>query len=431
MAISECERPTLEIAAHMTSEDTPSESQRLKVLIVGLLLDGTDIGGTYSSFKWVEALGREADVTLLCLQRPGRTPTSEQLPHIRVVTWDEPAFLDRFERIRGQLKPTWPLFARHARRWISRALLRGEHFDVAHHINPQSMRFRSPLRFFDIPYVIGPLDGSLPTPPGMVGEVKDTSFVKLRVLDAWRLRYDRALRASYERAEVVLGVAPYVADVLAGLKLKRFETRLERAGEPAGETAWQAPASGELKMLHVGRVVRTKGLRDMVRAMALLRDLPGVTLTSAGDGPDLDACRSEARALGVEDRIDFRGRVPREEVEHLYSTHHLFAFPTFREPMGGVFFEAMRWGLPVVTGDYGGPQAIVDESSGIRVPVTNPDRFPKDIAAVIRKLAGNPSKLAALAEGSRNRMATIGDWSQKARDTVALYREVAAPRPSR
>lgn len=411
----------------MTSAQDTTETPRLKVLVVGLLLDGTDVGGTYSSFKWVEALGHAADVTLLCLQRPGRKSTAEQLPHIRVVTWLEPAILGRFERIRGQLKPAWPLFTWQARRWIARALAAGEHFDVAHHINPQSMRFRSPLRFFDIPYLIGPLDGSLKTPAGMASEIKDTAFVRFRALDGLRLRFDGALRASYERAAVVLGVAPYVADVLSGLKLKRFETRLERAGDPAGQTAWTAPAPGDLKLLHVGRVVRTKGLRDMVRAMALLRDLPGVTLTSAGDGPDLAACRAEAEALGVADRIDFKGRIPRDDVEHLYATHHVFAFPTFREPMGGVFFEAMRWGLPVVTADYGGPQAIVDEASGIRVPVTDPVRFPKDIAAVIRELAGDPVRLAALAEGSRNRMATLGDWGQKARDTVALYREVAAP----
>jgi glycosyltransferase involved in cell wall biosynthesis len=401
-----------------------SDGARLKVLVVGLLLDGTDVGGTFSSFKWVEALGRDADVTLLCQQRPGRVPTTEQLPHVRVITWEEPAFLDRFERIRGELKPTWPLFAWQARRWIARALASGERFDVAHQINPQSMRFRSPLRFFDIPYVIGPLDGSLSTPTGMASEARDSGFSRLRVLDAWRLKYDGALRASYERAAIVLGVAPYVADVLSGLKLKRFETRLERAGEPAGETAWQAPAPGELKMLHVGRVIRTKGLRDMVRAMAQLRDMPGVTLTSAGDGPDLEACRAEARTLGVEDRIDFLGRVPREAVERLYATHHLFAFPTFREPMGGVFFEAMRWGLPVITGDYGGPQAIVDQASGIRIPVTDPVQYPMDIAAAIRALAGDPQRLASLAEGSRNRMAQLGDWPDKARDTVELYRTI-------
>ncbi|PZQ55955.1 MAG: gylcosyl transferase-like protein [Phenylobacterium zucineum] len=412
----------------MPVQDETRDAPRLKVLVVGLILDGTDVGGTFASFKWVEALGRHADVTLLCLQRPGRIPTAEQLPNVRVVTWPEPAILGRFERIRAQLKPAWPLFAFQARRWIARALARGERFDVAHHINPQAMRHPSPLRFFEIPYVIGPQDGSLPTPASMSSEVKDSLVVRLRFLDALRMRFDGGLRATYERAALVLGVAPYVREVLAGLRLRRFETRLERAGDPVAQAAWTPPAPGELRLLHVGRVIRTKGLRDIVRAMALLRDLPGVRLTSAGDGPDLAACRAEAEALGVADRIDFRGQIPRDEVERLYASHHVFTFPTFREPMGGVFFEAMRWGLPVVTADYGGPQAIVDEASGVRVPVTTPEQFPKDIAAVLRELVADPERLAGYAQGVRRRMADLGDWDGKARDTIALYRQIMRDR---
>jgi glycosyltransferase involved in cell wall biosynthesis len=403
---------------------------RLRVLMLGLGIDGGDVGGTYASFRWIEALSRQADVTLLCLQRPGRVPTADQLPGVRVVSWPDPAFLERFERLRAQLKPTWPLFAHHARKWIASALATGERFDVAHQIHPQPMRFRSPLRFFDIPYVIGPVDGSLETPPGMVSEVRESPLVRLRELDRLRLRYDPAMRATYERASLVLGVAPYVADVLGHLKLRRFETRLERAGDPVTDAPRPATVAGRLKLLHVGRTVRTKALRDMVRAVASLTDLPEVTLTSAGDGPDLRACISEAKALGVSDRITFLGQVPRERVEELYATHDLFTFPTFREPMGGVFFEAMRWGMPVITADYGGPQAIVDAASGIRIPVTNPAQFPKDIAGAIRTLATDPQRLANLAAGSRRRMLSLGDWDDKARDTIILYRDILT-HPSR
>ena len=404
--------------------------ERLRVLVVALVIDGTDVGETYSGFRWIEALSRQTDLTLLCLQRPGRTPTSEQLPHARVITWPEPAFLDRFERVRAQLKPAWPLLAYRARRWIRDAPTRGEQFDIAHQILPQAMRHRSPLRHFAIPYAIGPLGGSLPTPPGMRSEVggEDPMLVRLRALDGFRLRHDRGLRASYERAAAVLGVSPYVGELLGGLALKRFESVPERAGDAAADFARSFPPAGTLKLLHVGRSIRTKGLRDLVRAMALLRDAPGITLTSAGDGPDLAACRAEADRLGVADRIDFRGKIPRETVERLYQDSDLFAFPSFREPMGGVFFEAMRWGLPVVTADYGGPQALVDASSGIRVPVTDPVRYPADIATAIRALADDPARLARLSAGARARMAQFGDWDEKASQTIALYRELAGSR---
>ena len=119
----------------------------------------------------------------------------------------------------------------------------------------------------------------------------------------------------------------------------------------------------------------------MVRAMAHLADLPGVTLTSAGDGEDLAACRAEAERLGLAGRVGFLGQVPRAEVDRLYARADVFAFPSFREPMGGVVFEALHWGLPVITAARGGPDFIVDDSCGIRVPVTDPVRYPRDIAA--------------------------------------------------
>ena len=107
--------------------------------------------------------------------------------------------------------------------------------------------------------------------------------------------------------------------------------------------------AGRVVLLHVGRAVRTKGLRDVVRAMARLEDLPGVSLVSAGDGEDLEACRAEAVKLGVASRITFLGKISREEVEGHYAAADVFCFPSFREPMGGVFFEAMAHGLPVIT----------------------------------------------------------------------------------
>jgi glycosyltransferase involved in cell wall biosynthesis len=184
---------------------------------------------------------------------------------------------------------------------------------------------------------------------------------------------------------------------------------------------------GRLRLLHVGRGVRTKGLRDTVRALAHLADLPGVTLTSAGEGEEIAAARAEADRLGVADRVTFLGRVPRAEVELLYATHDAFCFPSFREPAGNVLYEAMRHGLPVVTADRGGPAWIVDEACGIRVPVTDPGRFPRDIAAAVRRIALSPDLAHRLGQGAREKVAREGLWSAKAARIVALYEELAAP----
>ncbi|MFN3937465.1 MAG: glycosyltransferase family 4 protein [Gemmobacter sp.] len=404
---------------------------RLRALIVAFGLDGEDVGETYSAFQWVKALAEEADLTVLATQRHSSTPLGRQLPEAEVVTWPEPRVLyERFERFNAMAQPWLPVFNRKVARWIRAAQAAGRRFDVAHQILPQAPRHATPLRHFRIPYVLGPLGGGLDTPPGFAAEVgRESRIVRLRELDGWRLRHDPALRRGLERAGLILGVAPYIQQRLhaAGLGHLPFRPVLERAHGPMPALPERQRVAGQLRLLHVGRVVRTKALRDTVRAMALLRDMPGVTLTSAGDGPDLAACRAEADALGLGDRVRFLGRVPRAEVDRLYAGSDVFCFPSFREPMGGVFFEAMEWGLPVIAAARGGPDFIVDDTSGIRLPVETPEQFARDIAEAIRRLANDPALRLSLGQGARRRLESFGTWQDKALETVALWRGLLGP----
>jgi len=406
---------------------------RLRVLIYGRGLDGDDVGEVYSAFQWVRALTRHADVTVLgSSRRTYRWPLAEQLPEAEVHTWPEPHILyTRFERLNAMAKPWQPVQDFQVARWLRRQHAQGRRFDIAHQILPQAMRYATPLRHCDMPYVLGPLGGGLDTPPGFAAEVDQGSGVmRLRAIDAWRWRHDRGLRRGLERAALIMGVAPYIQDRLraAGLGHLPFRAVLERGHGPLPDLPDRQGVPGRLRLLHVGRTIRTKGLRDTVRAMAHLRDLPEVTLVSAGEGPDLEACRAEAEKLGVADRVTFLGRIPRAAVDTEYRAADVFCFPSFREPMGGVFFEAMEWGLPVITAARGGPDFIVDDASGIRLPVETPEAFARAIADAIRRLATDPALRRRLGQGARARVQGFGTWDDKARDMVATYRDLIAAR---
>lgn len=388
-------------------------------------VDGTDVGEAFVAFKWAQALGRRVDLTLLSFERPGRRPLAEQLPGVRVVTWPEPAIVRRHERLNAMLKPAWPLFARRVRVWLARALAQGETFDIAHQLMPQAARYASPLRHFALPYVIGPLGGALDTPAAFAAEMGSAPlFTRLRALDGLRFRWDTRLRASYAGAACVLGVAPYVRDVLRDIPLQRFQAMLELGIDDAPEIPRQPPQPGHLRLLHVGRGVRTKGLRDVIRALAHLSDLPGVTLTSAGTGEEIALCRTEAQRLGVADRVTFLGQLPRDQIEALYRRHDLFAFPSFREPAGGVLYEAMRSALPILTAARGGPDFIVDDTCGYRIPVTTPDQFARDIAARLRHCAALPDTLIPLGAAARAKVLAQGLWPTKAEALLDLYRDL-------
>lgn len=403
----------------------------MKVLLIAPNIDATDVGEAYVAFKWANALADLVDLTVLSFQRPGRGCLSKQLPNARVITWPEPAWARRNERLNAMLKPAWPVFANHVRLWIKAANKRGELFDIAHQLMPQAARYASPLRHFDTPYIIGPLGGALDTPFKFREEAGNAPlFTRLRALDQYRFRHDPWLRKSYSEAACVLGVAPYVRDVLADVPLRRFAPVLELGIDEVEPRRDRATGAGQLKVLHVGRGVRTKGLRDIVRAMAQLRDLPGVTLTSAGVGEEIETCRMEAERLGVSDRVTFRGRLPRAQVETLYASHDAFCFPSFREPAGGVLYEAMRHGLPVITADRGGPAWIVDKASGVKIPVGAPTDFADHIAVTLRKFADDPELRQRLGEGARAKVEREGLWPVKAARLVSLYEDIVADQRS-
>jgi glycosyltransferase involved in cell wall biosynthesis len=397
---------------------------RLNLLILSESVDRHGTSEPYVAFKWVEALGQAHNVTLLTQDLHLRRPAAPQLPHVRVVSWEEPALLARVQTIRGMVKPGWPLLARHARRWIREELAQGRRFDLAHQITPIALRHASPFRHFDMPYVIGPVGGMLSTPASFAPETRSRNPIMcLRHLDRLRLRLDPALRSSFERASAVIGVGAYVDDVLKDLRLQRFVVELEAAAA-APKTRRKRSIGQELRLLHVGRAVRTKGLRDVIRSLAHLRDCPHITLTSAGGGEDLNACRAEAKRLGVSDRVRFLGHLPRGQIDELYATHDLFVFPSFREPTGFVLFEAMQWGLPIITANRGGPAAIFAHGGAELIAVTTPQQYPIDIAGAIRRLATSEELLAKAAAASTRRYLELGSWSDKVSRLTSLYHQI-------
>lgn len=399
----------------------------MNILLIAPNIDQGDVGEAFVAFKWAEALSHRVNLTVLAFHRPNMRRLAEQLPRARVVTWAEPAWARRHERLNAMLKPAWPVFAARVKAWMRTELATSASFDLAHQLMPQAARYASPLRHYPLPYIIGPLGGALDTPAAFQAEMGSAPlFTRLRTLDAFRFRHDPWLRASYSRAACVLGVAPYVKDVLGAVRLQRFESVLELGIDDLAMGDRPARHDGQLRLLHVGRGVRTKGLRDAVRAMAQLRDLPGVTLTSAGNGEEIALCEAEALALGVADRVTFLGRQPRHVIENLYASHDAFLFPSFREPAGGVLYEAMRHGLPVITAARGGPDHIIDDCAGIRIAVETPQQFARDIAAAIRGLLDAPERIAILSQGARNKVAREGLWSAKADRMVDLYQSIIA-----
>ncbi|MET0605885.1 MAG: glycosyltransferase [Beijerinckiaceae bacterium] len=110
-------------------------------------------------------------------------------------------------------------------------------------------------------------------------------------------------------------------------------------------------------VLAVGRLAPVKRYVDLIRAFAKLKN-PEARLRIVGEGLERPTIEAEAKALGVQDRIELPGYSP--DVRPHYRDARLLVLTSASESFGNVVVEALSHGLPVVATDCGGPAEIID-----------------------------------------------------------------------
>jgi len=179
-----------------------------------------------------------------------------------------------------------------------------------------------------------------------------------------------------------------------------------------------APARRGERLLYVGPLIRRKGLRTLIAALAMLRGAGrAFRLVVAGRGPDEPALRALASRLGVADAIEFAGYVPEGRLPALYAGADLFVFPSFKEGFGLVLVEAMACGLPVVASSAQPIPEVVGEAGRFFTPGD-----PAALAGVLGAVMGDPDLRATMRHEGLKRVRERYDWSRIAERTLEVYK---------
>jgi glycosyltransferase involved in cell wall biosynthesis len=120
--------------------------------------------------------------------------------------------------------------------------------------------------------------------------------------------------------------------------------------------------------LHTPRKALNLGLDALA---ALPKNVPW-ELHVLGKGPRTTAWQAQASDLGLNDRCYFHGWLEREAALKVMAEAHVMLITSLRDLTSTVTIEAMAMGLPIVCLDHCGFAGVVDESCGIKVPVTHP-----------------------------------------------------------
>lgn len=113
---------------------------------------------------------------------------------------------------------------------------------------------------------------------------------------------------------------------------------------------------------------------------------------------------SEIQQQPVCSAITFLGRLPRQEMKHLYATADVLVFPTLSDSFGAVMLEAMAAGIPVVSSPYCA-EVVEDGVSGFIVE----PRDTTELADAILKIVEDRALRARMSEAAKAR-ASLYTW---------------------
>lgn len=133
---------------------------------------------------------------------------------------------------------------------------------------------------------------------------------------------------------------------------------------PCNPCAPQAqPCAAEqqaLRILYAGQLIHRKGLDTFLRALALLNGEFHVNLI--GSGPKESELKHLGETLGISHKLQWRGRLPAEEVrKHMFNAD-VFVLPSYHDGWGAVVNEALMAGTPVIASQECGASCLLRES---------------------------------------------------------------------
>jgi len=193
-----------------------------------------------------------------------------------------------------------------------------------------------------------------------------------------------------------------VGIVYHGVDLARFP-------QPASEPALRDGRNphNPVVILTVGRLVEKKGTDVLLEALARLPAGLHWRLVHAGGGPLKAALQRRARALGIAERIAWRGALPQDELLREYRAADLFALACRiardgdRDGLPNVLMEAQSQSLACVATRVAAiPELIEDRSTGVLVDPESPDELSRALADLI----GDPQKRRRLGRAGQARL---------------------------
>lgn len=352
---------------------------------------------------------------------------------VRWIFWDPPKSLTFWKKGGRGVQAFYILW-----QWLvfglCRNIVREQKIDVAHHLTFGKYWIPSRLAALPIPFIFGPVGGGEETPPllhhceGFRGRWATGTKKLLEVL----ITRNPLSLDLYHRASWTFAATDQTASKLRSLGVERISI-LPQSGispqdlpsigpQPHGEDH----PCGELRLVTAARLIHWKAIDLAIEAVAEAHKKIPVRLIVLQNGPELKNLQDLARRLGIEDRVEFKGRLPSlEAVYREIASADALVHPALHEAFGQACLESLALGVPVICLNWGGPGLIVDKETGFAVEPGSRKETISRLAQDMINLGVERQQGVSRTTACKNRAFSQFHWAKLADAIVNKYHEAA------
>lgn len=304
-------------------------------------------------------------------------------------------------------------------------------FDIVLRLSPVNSVLPSAFPFFlrncSIPFVIGPINGGLPWPPGFSQANNQKGWID-RLRSLYRLM--PFARSTYRRAAAIIAGSSQTYSEFATYREKLFfipENGV--SGSLCSNSLVRPKRDGKLELIFIGGLIPLKACDLALRAAAPMLLSGMAHFTVVGDGPERNRLEQLTRSLGIKDAVSFCGMLAHTEAMQALQSADVMVFPSVRDFGGGVVFEALAVGAVPIVADFGGPGDIVHPEVGYKVSLTTESDVVAQMEKILTELVHDRDRLEGLRRHGMSYARERLTWDAKAQLVTEIMHWVLARGP--
>ena len=358
-------------------------------------------------------------VSVICPKGGPWTSAYEEIEGVAIHRYDPPP------PTKGALSYLWEFtYCWLHTAWLTQRVARQRGFDVLHACNPPDTFFLlgAIYKLFGVKFLFDQHDLSPEVYVSRFGK-EGFWYHGLRLLE----------RLTYATADVVIATnESYRETALRRGWLAPEDVIVVRSGPETGRFVGMAPdpllkRGRPFLVAYLGVMAPQDGVDYLLRAAHALIEMRGardVSFTLIGSGDSFDDLVAMTKELGLEDIVEFTGRIPDAGVEAILSTADVCVGPDPKNPLNDVstmnkILEYMALGRPIVAFDLRETRF----SAGDGALYARPNEV-CDLAACIDRLLRDPAQRADMGDYNRRRFQNGMAWDYSRVRLLEAYERI-------